>query len=49
MGFIIFGAVYIGVCEVICKLLRLEEFNKRALVYAIVGVGSTFLVKVLNS
>ena len=34
--FIVFGAAYIGLCELICKLLKLEDFNKRALVYAIV-------------
>lgn len=50
MGFIISCAVYIGVCEGICRMLKLEEFNKKAWVYAIVGVVGGFLIKAaLNS
>lgn len=50
MGFIIGCVVYIGVCEGICKMLDLEDFNKKAWVYAIVGGVGSFLVKAaLNS
>lgn len=50
MEFIIGCVVYIGICEGICKMLNLEEFNHKAWVYAIVGVLGSFLVKAaLNS
>ena len=50
MGFLISCAIYIGVCEGICKMLELDDFNKKAWVYAIVGVVGSFLLKnVLNS
>ena len=45
MGFIIGCVVYIGVCEGICKMLELEDFTKKAWVYAIVGVVGSFLIK----
>ena len=45
MGFIIGCVVYIGACEGICKMLELEDFNKKAWVYAIVGVVGSFLIK----
>ena len=45
MGFIITALIYIAVCEGICKMLELEEFNKRAWVYAIVSVVGGFLIK----
>ena len=45
MGFIIGCVVYIGVCEGICKMLELEDFNKKAWVYAFVGVVGSFLIK----
>ena len=45
MGFIIGCVVYIGVCEGICKMLELEDFNKKAWGYAIVGVVGSFLIK----
>ena len=41
MGFIIGCVVYIGVCE----MLDLDDFNKKAWVYAVVGVVGSFLVK----
>lgn len=47
MGFIISCIIYIVVCEFICKILELEEFNKKAWVYAIVGVFGGFIVKSL--
>ena len=37
MGFII-GVIYVAVCEGICRMLELEDFNKRALEYAVVSV-----------
>ena len=49
MGFIISCAVYIGVCEGICKMLELEEFNKKAWVYAIVGCVGGFIIKAITS
>lgn len=49
MGFIISCAVYIGVCEGICKMLELEEFNKKAWVYAIVGCVGCFIIKAITS
>lgn len=45
MGFIIGCVAYIVVCEGICGMLKLEEFNKKAWVYAIVGVVGGFIVK----
>ena len=45
MGFIIGCIVYVVVCEGICKMLELEEFNKKAWVYAIVGCVGSFLIK----
>jgi len=45
MGFIIGCVVYIGVCEGICKMLDLDDFDKKAWVYAVVGVVGSFLVK----
>ena len=49
MGFIISCIIYIVICEAICKMLGLEEFNKKAWVYAIVGVFGNFFVKSLIS
>ena len=49
MEFIISGAIYIAVCEGICKMLGLEEFNKKAWVYAIVGSVGGFLIKAMLS
>ena len=44
MGFVISCVVYIAVCEGICRMLGLDNFNKKAWVYAIVGVfGGTIL------
>lgn len=37
MGFIILCVIYIVVCEFICSMFNVESFNKKALVYAIVG------------
>lgn len=45
MGFIIGCVVYIAVCEGICKMLNLEEFDNKAWVYAIIGVFGSFLIK----
>lgn len=45
MEFIIGGVVYVVVCEGICKLLELDDFDKKAWVYAIVGVVGGFLIK----
>ena len=45
MEFIIGCVVYVAVCEGICKLLDLDDFNKKAWVYAIVGVFGSFLLK----
>ena len=45
MGFIIGCVAYIVVCEGICKMLELEDFDKKAWVYAIVGVVGGFIVK----
>ena len=45
MGFIIGCVVYIAICEGICKLLGLEDFNKKAWVYAVVGVFGSFLLR----
>lgn len=45
MGFIISCIIYIVICEGICKMLDLEDFNKKAWVYAVVGVVGGFLLK----
>lgn len=45
MGFIVGCVIYIAICEGICKMLELEEFNKKAWVYAIVSVVGGFLIK----
>ena len=45
MGFIISCVVYIAVCEGICRMLGLDNFNKKAWVYAIVGVFGSFILK----
>ena len=45
MEFIIGGIVYVVVCEGICKLLEPDDFDKKAWVYAIVGVVGGFLIK----
>jgi hypothetical protein len=45
MGFVISCVVYIAVCEGICRMLGLENFNKKAWVYAIVGVFGSFILK----
>ena len=37
MLFIILCIIYILVCQGICKAFAIESFNKRALVYAVVG------------
>ncbi len=47
MGFIIGCVVYVAVCEGICKMLDLDEFNSRAWVYAIVGVVGSFLLNTM--
>ena len=47
MGLIIGCIIYIVICEGICKLLEFDEFNKKAWVYAIVGVFGGFIVKSL--
>lgn len=47
MEFIISCVIYIGVCEGICKMLELEDFNKKAWVYAIVGCVGGFIVKAM--
>lgn len=49
MGFIIGCAIYIAICEGICKMLDLEDFNKKAWVYAIVGTVGGFLIKAMLS
>ena len=49
MGFIIGCAVYIGICEVICRVMELKEFNQKAWVYAIVSVFGGFLLKAAMS
>ena len=49
MGFIIGCIVYVAVCEGICKMMELEEFNKKAWVYAIVGCVGSFLIKAMMS
>ena len=46
MGFIIGCIAYVVVCEGICKMLDLDEFNKKAWVYAIVGGFGSFLLSV---
>lgn len=45
MGFVISCVVYIAVCEGICRMLGLDNFNKKAWVYAIVGVFGSFILK----
>lgn len=45
MGFIISCIIYIVICEGTCKMLDFEDFNKKAWVYAIVGVVGGFLLK----
>lgn len=48
MGYIIiFSVLYIVVCEGVCRLLDLEDFDKKAWVYAIVGVVGGAIVKAL--
>lgn len=47
MGFIVSCIIYVAVCEGICKMFDLEDFNKKAWVYAIVGVFGGFIVKSL--
>ena len=37
--------IFIVICEGICKMLGLGDFNKKAWVYAIVGVFGSFLLK----
>lgn len=49
MGFIISCVIYIAVCEGICKMLDLEEFNSKAWVYAIVGTVGGFLINAMLS
>ena len=49
MEFIISGAIYIAVCEGICRMLGLKEFNSKAWVYAIVSVVGGFLIKAMLS
>lgn len=49
MGFIIGCAIYVGACEVICEMLDLNDFNKKAWVYAIVGCVGSFLLKGIMS
>ena len=45
MGFVISCVVYIAVCEGICRMLGLENFNKKAWVYAIVSVFGWAILK----
>ena len=45
MGFVISCVVYIAICEGICRMLGLDNFNKKAWVYAIVGVFGSFILK----
>ena len=45
MRFIIGCVLYIAICEGISKLLGLEDFNKKAWVYAVVGVFGSFLLR----
>ena len=45
MGFVISCIIYYAICEGICMVMELEEFNKKAWVYAIVGVVGGFIVK----
>ena len=45
MGFIIGCIIYIAICEGICRLLGLKEFNKKAWVYAIVSVFGGAILK----
>ena len=47
MGFIISCVIYIAVCEGICRMLGLDNFNKKAWVYAIVGVFGSFILKTI--
>ena len=48
MGFVISCVVYIAICEGICRMLGLDNFNKKAWVYAIVGVfGGAFLKSIM--
>ena len=49
MGFIIGCAIYIAVCEGICKMLELEKFSQKAWVYAIVSTVGGFLIKAMMS
>ena len=45
MGFIISCVVYIAICEGICRMLGLDNFNKKAWVYAIEGVFGGAILK----
>lgn len=45
MGFIISCVVYVTICEGICRMLGLKDFNKKAWVYAIVGVFGGAILK----
>ena len=47
MGFIFSCIIYVVICELICKMLELDDFDKKAWVYAIVGVVGGFIVKSL--
>ena len=49
MGFIISCIVYVVLCEGICNMLEIEGFNKKALVYAIVGCVGSFSIKAMMS
>lgn len=49
VGFIIGCLIYVAVCEFICEMLNLEEFGKKAWVYAIVGTVGSFLIKAMLS
>ena len=49
MEFIIGCIVYVVVCEGICNMLELDNFNKKAWVYAIVGCVGSFLIKAIMS
>ena len=49
MGFILGCVIYIAVCEGFCKMLNLDEFNKKAWVYAIVSTVGGFLLKTMMS
>ena len=49
MGFIVLCVIYIAVCKGICHLLNLEDLNKQAWVYAIVGAVWSFIFKNLLS